>query len=522
MNRMKTEVTKSVMSFDKATLTLGNAGLGGSMLPDNAEAVQRALDGFSWFGSSADTSKYFDSVTGKNIVPKPEDFIRVPFRLISAAIVGAGTWKATDFSDAVILKDSLGKLNQKPIFFDHEQDIMNWVGIVTEPSWSEERVQDGMRIPAGIDGILAIDAKTNPKLARGVLLGAVMSNSVTVIFDWTKSHPELDDDEFYDKIGAVVNGRMVCRKVTKIYDFYETSLCWLGADPYAKMYDEKGNLKQIDKTAVFTDEPDSIQTAYKKEGKFSAVFVYDKKVFMSLSEQFSNKNNVKEMNQEMLQFICGLLGLAADTKLDLKTLKEEFSKRVVMAKADKDSLDACKVVFDKVAEMAKTCLGKDCDSLMEFLGSHKFVDDSMDIESLTASQELLSLVKTEIKCEKDDEIVPAIQSMTAQAEYGRAALSAKREETKRLYSLSVENKTDDAVVKMIDKATSEELEGLLKMYTKGVQDSFKGVCKHCGSTEFTFQSSHQVDTVNVPENSGSATFDEIYQAESKPKFNIAK
>lgn len=522
MNRMENRVMKAVMSFDKATLTLGNAGLGGSMLPDNAEAVQRALDGFSWFGSSADTSKYFDGVTGKNIVPKPEDFIRVPFRLISAAIVGAGTWKATDFSDAVMLKGSMDKLNQKPIFFDHAQDIMNWVGIVTEPSWSEERIQDGMRIPAGIDGVLAIDAKTNPKLARGVLIGAVMSNSVTVIFDWTKSHPELSDAEFYDKMGEVVNGKMVCRKVTKIYDFYETSLCWLGADPYAKMYDEKGNLKQIDKTAVFTDEPDSIQTAYKKEGKFSAVFGYDKKVFMSLSKQFSNKNNVEEMNQEMLQFICVLLGLSADTKLDLKTMKEEFGKRVIMAKSDKDSLDACKAVSDKVTELAKACLGKDCDNLTEFLGSHAFVEASMDIKGMQASQELLKSVKTELKCEKDEELVSTIQSMSTQAEYGRTALSAKREETKRLYSLSVENKPDDAVVKMIDKATPEELEGLLKMYTKGVQESFKGVCKHCGSTEFTFQSSHQTNPVNEPTNSGSATFDEIYQAESKPKFNIAK
>lgn len=521
---MKREILHAVMSFDKATLTLGNAGVSGSMLPDDPESVKRALEGFSWFGSSADTSKYFGDVNNKNIVPKPEDFIRVPFRLISAAIVGAGTWKATDFSDAILLKGSLGKLDKKPIFFDHEQDIMNWVGIVTEPTWSEERVQDGMKIPAGIDATLAIDAKTNPKLARGVLIGAVMSNSVTVIFDWQKSHPELDDDEFYDKIGTVVNDKMVCRKVTKIYDYYETSLCWLGADPYAKMYDENGNLKNVDKTSVFEDEPDTVQTAYKKEGRYNAVFGYNKQVFMSLSKRFSNTNNVEKMNEELLKLICTALGLSVDTKLDAEFLKAELDKRVILLKSDKDSFDACKAVSDTVTEMAKTCLGKDCDNVSEFLKNHKFVDSSVDVESLTASQQLLSSVKTELACEKDEEIVSTITCMKSQAEYGRKALSEKREETKRLYSLSVENKTDEAVINMIEKASIEELNGLLKMYTKGVQESFKGVCKKCGSTEFTFRSSHQEPegSFNQAENANSMSFEDIYNAESQPKFNIAK
>lgn len=370
---MKTKTFTAKLSFDRATMTLGNAGVSGKVLPTDTDTVRRALDGFSWFGSSADTNKFFDDVNAQNIVPKPEDFIRVPFRLISAAIVGAGTWKATDFSDALLLKGSTGKLDKKTIFFDHEQDIMNWVGIVTEPTWSEARTQGDLHIPAGIDGILNIDAKTNPKLARGVLAGAVMSNSVTVIFDWVMSHPSMSSDDFYNKMGTVVDNKMVCRKVTKIYDYYETSLCWLGADPYAKMYDEAGNLRHVDTTAVFEDEPDEVKGRYTKEASYNVAFGYNKDVFKAMHKQefnFNNNNKEEKMDKELQAFLCTLLGLPADTALELSKVKEEFGKHVVLLKSDKESLDANKSTVDSILAMAKATTGEDCTDVTAFLGAH--------------------------------------------------------------------------------------------------------------------------------------------------------
>ena len=128
--------------------------------------------------SSINDPKFYSDVTASDIVPKEEDFIEVTFRLISATTVGAGTWKATDFTNAKVLKASMDKLNGKPIYKDRETDLDNWVGVVKGTRWSAETTENGVKIPAGIDGLMLIDAKTNPKIARGLLLGSIFSNSV--------------------------------------------------------------------------------------------------------------------------------------------------------------------------------------------------------------------------------------------------------------------------------------------------------------------------------------------------------
>src|SRR5690606_12701038 len=111
--------------------------------------------------------------------------------------VGAGSWKATDFSDVRMLKGSMGKLKGKTVYKEHDQEVDNWLGFVKETSWSEQFTNStGDTVPAGIDGVLLIDAKTNPKIARGLLMGTIYSNSVTVVFDWEMSHHFEDEWEF--------------------------------------------------------------------------------------------------------------------------------------------------------------------------------------------------------------------------------------------------------------------------------------------------------------------------------------
>ena len=46
---------------------------------------------------------------------------------------------------------------------------------------------------------------------------AIHSNSVTVRFSWEKSHPELTDQQFYDKIGSYdKDGKLIKRNVKVI------------------------------------------------------------------------------------------------------------------------------------------------------------------------------------------------------------------------------------------------------------------------------------------------------------------
>ena len=72
---------------------------------------------------------------------------------------------------------------------------------------------------------MAVDAKTNPKVARGVLMGSIFSNSVTVEFEWKMSHPFENEYEFLDKIGQYgADGKMIRRVVTKILNYHKSSL----------------------------------------------------------------------------------------------------------------------------------------------------------------------------------------------------------------------------------------------------------------------------------------------------------
>lgn len=186
--------------------------------------------------------------------PNPEqDYIRVPFRLISATVVGAGSWKASDFSDVEILRAATDKLLNVPVYTDHYAYTGEAIGIVEQVAFVEQTNDaDGNIIPAGINGVLRIDVQAHPKIARDLQSDPplIRSNSVTVSFLWTPSH---EGDDYRWRIGEIstVDGKMISRKVVEILEFYETSLVFLGADPYAKILDENGLPRFVHQSDVF-------------------------------------------------------------------------------------------------------------------------------------------------------------------------------------------------------------------------------------------------------------------------------
>ena len=520
---------RCTLSFAKQeTIRLNQAGFSG-VLPVDPTELKRVVESFGLFGGSGESNKFFPNVSASDLIPKPEDFVKVPFRLISCTVVGAGTWKATDFSDAVLLKASMTKLPTKPLFFDHDQDIMNWVGLIDSVSWSESfTAPDGTKVPAGIDGILAIDAKTNPKLARGVLMGAIFSDSVTVVFDWIPSHKGMSDSAFFEKIGTVVDGHMVCRKVTAIYDYHETSLCWLGADPFAKMYDDKGNLKNVDTSAVFASETETVRNSYTENSSFSATFGYDKKVALSLTKSLFNSSNNKtetKMNPKLQAMLCLMLGLAAGTEITEANFTEG------MAIVPKDQVEANKAnaaLAATVKEKAKTALGKDPEDVSAFLTTHTFVE-ATKLTGMEKDVATVASLATETGVTAD-KLVETVKLLKVESTAGKAAIELKRTETTRLYKLQADNKPDQSVLDLITAATSEQLDGLAKSYTKGVTASFVGTCTKCHATgkDITFRSSiasgDDAGNTEVADavTEQSVSFDQIYREESKGKMSIGK
>lgn len=171
------------------------------------------------------------------------NYIRVPFRAISKTIVGAYSYKATDFRTEGVLQEAVTYLVGKPAFINHEvDDVTKIVGIVESAKWSEANEN----IPAGIDIVFKIDTNSHALLAKALTSNPpeIQSCSVTIDFEWTPSHTQeytnqdgnFDYWAFFADIGTIAkDGRMVCRVAQKINEIYECSLVGFGADPYAKI-----------------------------------------------------------------------------------------------------------------------------------------------------------------------------------------------------------------------------------------------------------------------------------------------
>jgi hypothetical protein len=493
---MKKKYT-SVLSFSKqelfntGQLTIEQAGV--SIPVDSLEEFNSKAHESFGFLTGNDGNKYFPDIAASDLMPKEEDFVKAPFRLLSATVVAGGTWRATNFgAKESVLKSSMQKLLGKPVFYDHDTDLMNWTGFVESVKWTPKtKSKNGQEIPAGIDGILALDGKTNPKLARGVLMKAIFSNSVTVLFEWEPSHEYDSEYEFQDHIGRYgADGKMVTRNVTKILDYHESSLVWLGADPFAKLIDSDGDLVNIDESSVVsfskeTNEKD--KQLYTDEKKYSVNSCLNKSVCISLTRegynfgvpQSQSKDEI-EMKKEVLELLAKVFGYDDATKIS-------------------------------EADVAKVTLLKDGQVVVASEEHESFKTEAGKVATLEGEKTTLESEKTELE--------NTIEANKPLVTLGESYLSLKREEVKRLYKASVGEKVDEKVLGLFDKAASDELEGLLAQYTKTATLKFSGKCGKCGSEEFSFRSSLSTEELSsgntevVEEESGS--FDSIYEKHTK-------
>lgn len=531
---------KCVMSFSmadlrKATAELSRCGVSYNVAVSSIGALRKHTESMGIFGSSGDADKFYPGVTAESIVPKDADFVSIPWRLISATIVGANTWKATDFSDTKVLKAATKLLNNKPVYKDHNTDLENWVGDVTNPTWEEAYVDSsGLSIPAGINGLINIDAATNPKIARGALRGVIFSNSVTVLFEYEPSHIFKNEDDFEQNIGTVIDGRMVARRVTKIDDFFETSLLWLGADPFAKKIDKKGELVNVDRTSVFKDEKEIVRTKYEKEKSFKIVCTNEENV-LNLCRQkvvnFTKKidNNIKLENMDVLAALKLKLGIPDATELTVEAVEALFKSpeeiallnyakdvKAKLAAASLSNIEALAFVsVDKVALYEQAAV--------ELQATKKVVEEVKASYASATSE--LSTAKTELEATKAEVGVlkTSVATMEPLSKIGADTIKYKRDEALRLYRMSVQA-PDDAVVGLFDKATPEELDGLIIQYTQGVTQKFAGKCKDCGSTHFSFRSTLVADDKDAPdpENTPTVSIEAMREKYSQHSFITKK
>lgn len=172
-----------------------------------------------------DTGLTFDQIN-----PVDSDFIYPSFRALSKTLIPD---YFLDFSQGDVVKDAVPMFAGQTVYSNHVYwRVENWLGAIGKAEWDETGEKVG-GVP-GVNVELKIDWKSNPKIARGLLMKppAIHSVSATVLFDWDASHPALlEQGIFWRNLGQEVEGSIVRILVTKITSVYELSLVYQGANP---------------------------------------------------------------------------------------------------------------------------------------------------------------------------------------------------------------------------------------------------------------------------------------------------
>jgi hypothetical protein len=413
---------------------------------------------------------------------KEENFLLVPFRLLTATMVGAYSYKAAYFP-AKVLRKAVPMLLGKGVFTNHDMDPNMWSGFVVKTSWEPEKIVNGETIPAGINGVLAIDTTIprNKELAMGIVAGAVYSNSVSIEFMWEPSHKFANDNEFFWNLGyEAEDGNMIHRIATEVVNMHETSLVPLGADPYAKRLDSEGNAINVDKGSVYTQQnaSASFMAEFNRattEKSYVITSILDKNI-LSLTGKQATKP-LFQMNEKTIKALIALFGL---TDPNLLT-EEHIGKFAVIPKGDYANFSSIKGAA--LAELKKTNPAIADLDVSEFMKTHTFVA-SAELANLQADRQRVTELTAQVSTLSAEKV-----ALEVDAKHGKDHLEQQRELVKKFYRLEKGDKADETVVGLFDKASREELAALVKAQGLTIAGEFSYHCADCGSGKFDFRSS---------------------------------
>ena len=448
---------------------------------------------FGFWGGDIDYNTYYPNLDKSELTPKDEEFIEPMFRLLSETIVSKN-WNPTDFGQNGVLKASMKMLLGQTVNCDHETNIGNAIGAVSQVMWQEAYKDGSFTIPGGINGILKIDGKANPRIARGILMEppSIHSNSVTVQFKWDKSHPQMEDNEFYQKLGTYDSkGVMVRRIVTEIVRYLETSLVSHGADSFAQKIGSDGKIinptfakrtwasyeeyrDDKSKQYFFTDYKSDL-TSYQEKNDTQGSFNDN-----DANDNHSNKDNMNEL-QKFLESLFG------DNMLTLEEGKEMNQENVI----------AC---------------------IQTLVSSRNELQTSVD--NLTTEKTSLTEQITNLNAE--------VANLKEMATVGKNHIASLRENAVTTYKKLMGDKADETIVTMLNAETTGivTLISLTKDYQSRLEEKFPMVCASCGSHDVSRASSvaetdektgtqKPATTSNAEAKSTSETLEDLYKKKFK-------
>lgn len=445
---------------------------------------KESVEKLGFFGSDIDYNTYYPDLKAEDLKPKDDEFIEPMFRLLSATIVSKN-YNPTDFSTPGVLRASMKMLLGQTVNCDHSTDIGNAIGSVSQVIWQEAYKEGNFTIPAGINGVLKIDGKANPRIARGILMDppSIHSNSVTVQFKWDKSHPELDDREFYEKLGTYdAKGNMVRRMVTEVVRYLETSLVSHGADTFAQKIGSDGKIINPD----FAKRTWNSYSEY-NEDRSKNFYFFD---YKSDINSYQENNDTTELNN---------INISQTNKLE-----------------DTDQMD--------LQEFLQTLVGAGLIQLEEGTElTADFIRES--VRTLVSSQTTLSEKVTNLETEKttlSEQITnlnTQVANLQAMATVGTNYIAELREKVVGNYKKLNGDSVDETIVNMIQADTTglQTLISLNKDYEVRLEEKFPLTCKSCGSHDVNRSSAMAEDKSKVETGvkSNSEVFQEIYNAKIK-------
>lgn len=431
---------------------------------------QESINSFGLFGSDLNYHTYYPEVKPEEFKPSDEEFIEPVFRMLSEAIVSKG-WYPVDFSKNGVLKESMNLLVGQTVNCDHSTDVGNAIGSVKEVYWQDSYTENGITIPAGINAVLKIDGKANPRIARGIMMDppSIHSNSVTVRFLWEKSHPQMEDYDFYDKMGSYdKDGNLICKVATKILSYHETSLVSHGADPFAQKIGKDGKIINPiyanNQYNSFSDKSMGAKALYtfndfKNLGNAEVIhntMAFNNELINNGPGDPKQKNN---MNKELQEFIASLFGTGM---LSLGEGKQPTQDEAI--------------------------------SLIKELVASK--------TSLTSEVEQLKKDKNTLE-EEVNQLKGDIENNKPMVEIGTKHLSDVREKVTADYKKLIgEDNLDESMITLIANANLSTLTSLGKSYTTQLEQKFPLKCNKCGSLEVSRSSANpSKEDEDITENS---------------------
>lgn len=441
---------------DKLTL----ARVAEKVKKDLESGRQIDIGSYGLFDSTAPNyTTYYPDVTAADIAPKDAEFIEPPFRALSEVIVHKN-WNPVDFAEGGVVKNSMKMLLGATVNPDHESHVVgNALGAVSGVAWEESYKTGIYRVPAGINAALKIDSKSNPRIARGILMDppSIHSTSVTVMFLWDKSHPSMADQEFFSKLGTFdKDGKMIRRMATLIKKYPEISLVTHGADPYAQKINSDGKIVN----PAYADVTYNSATPDKRKEmrQSEKYFIFDFKTdIIENTEQTttpaqSNTENQNQSNMDLLAILREKLGLAAD--------------------ADQAAVEAALTAAITARTTAEA-----------------------SVASLTTEVARLKPLETELtQLKATDTTAELARLKTAET----TALTAKRTAVTALLQKVKDNKADAATLAMVQNSDINALTVLEQEYGTQLEAKFPLSCKKCGGKDITRASAAKTDPTKEP------------------------